>query len=394
MEKIPAQFKSQSGPALSVTKDKYYDNTTAPKVQVPPAISVTKDKFYDNTKGPHVKVQVPPSVSVTKDDYYDNTTEAQKPAATKPQGSKHADNRYVTITHNYPTYSNFAFKTNHKVGTLKGIIFHSTGKYYHQNGSTYLSLYDNNGKWVGYINQKAVTETTINGKWQSAKGYVTFSDDSVNAYHDLKNTTVLTSASALSGHTYKVTGKYVGFDGTVQYSVYTMAGKWLGYVSGAKVTQNEQGSWQPYSGFFTTTKAGKTIWNSFGFQSGNSTTKYLHTTYQIKGVYYHANGTKYYSLYASNGKWMGYINANLGTESKTAGGAWISTHQNVKIAKKNYTIWHGFFTGKSGSTSKMINQIYTVTGKYHHLNGSWYYSLYSGKTWIGYVNAKAVKALN
>ncbi|KWZ85954.1 hypothetical protein HMPREF3213_00196, partial [Heyndrickxia coagulans] len=28
--------------------------------------------------------------------------------------------------------------------------------YYHSNGLTYLSLYDGKGKWVGYINAKAV----------------------------------------------------------------------------------------------------------------------------------------------------------------------------------------------------------------------------------------------
>ena len=316
----------------------------------------------------------------------------KKAPKTTPQGPWHADDRYVTITHNYSTYAGFNFKVNHKAGSLTGQTFHSTGKYYHENGSTYLSLYNHQGQWVGYINQNAVTVATKAGAWQKASGYVTFGSAKTNAYATTDGNQVKTSGKALAGHTYKVTGKYVGFDGTVKYSIYDNKGKWLGYVSNVNLTKNAQGTWQPYNGYFTTTKKGQTMWRNFAYQGGSSTTKYYQDTYQIKGVYYHANGSKYYSLYDNKGKWMGYINASLGSEAKTTGGAWIGNNQTVKITKKGYPLWSGFFTKQLHNTSNLMNQTYKATGKYHNFNGSWYLSLYSGKTWMGYVNATAVKA--
>jgi GH25 family lysozyme M1 (1,4-beta-N-acetylmuramidase) len=308
------------------------------------------------------------------------------------QGEWHKDDRYVAITHRYDTYSDFGFKKLHAAGSLTGQTFHSTGKYYHLNGSTYLSLYKSDGTWMGYINQNAVTVTDKNGVKQATSGYITFGNANKTGYSNLNDTAVKTSGAKLSGHTYKVTGQYRSYSGKLQYSVYTLKNQWLGYVdgNGVKLTNNAQGQWVAKSGYFTTTVKGQTMWSSFAYHGGNSTTSYYQQTYKINGVYYHSNGAKYYSLYNNTGKWMGYINAANGTEASNAGGAWIKTNQKVKLTHKGYPIWQGFFSNQVNTTTALYGKTYTVTGHYHHYNGSWYDSLYSGKTWIGYVNAAAV----
>lgn len=59
------------------------------------------------------------------------------------------------------------------------------------------------------------------------------------------------------------------------------------------------------------TKSGYDIWKSLVFTS-NAGTATVGNTYTAKYYYNHYNGRKYYSLY-SNGKWVGYINANAAT---------------------------------------------------------------------------------
>ena len=76
---------------------------------------------------------------------------------TKPEGNYIKDGRYVTYSNkNYNTYSNFGWKHRQSGSSLQNKTFQARGKYNHQNGSTYLSLYDNKGTWYGYVNEKAV----------------------------------------------------------------------------------------------------------------------------------------------------------------------------------------------------------------------------------------------
>ena len=310
----------------------------------------------------------------------------------EPQGLWHSDNRYITITSHYDTYGDFNFHTLHAAGSLSGQTLHSTGKYNHINGSTYLSLYKEDGTWMGYVNQDAVTITDKNGIWQPASGYITFKNANDTAYSNLDHTSVKTSGAKLSRHTYKVTGAFRGYSGKLQYSVYTLKNQWLGYVdaSDTKLTSNAQGQWIAKSGYFTTTVKGKTMWNSFAYRDGKSTSNYFQQTYKINGGYYHSNGAKYYSLYNNAGKWMGYVNASDGSESDNASGVWLGVNQKVKLTHRGYWIWNGLFSTKANTTTALYGRTYTVTGHYHHYNGSWYDSLYSGKTWIGYLNADAV----
>lgn len=313
------------------------------------------------------------------------------------QGDKLADNRYVTITHKgYSLYSSFNWGVKQTGSAAYGQTLISKGKYHHINGNTYLSLYDHAGNWRGYINQAGVSVASgTQGAWMKAGGYLTFTDKSVNAYSDFAATAEKTSGASLYGHTYKVTGTYTTFDGVKLYSVYNNDGKWLGYVkaSQAKLQANAQGAWIAANGYVSTTKKGVTLWSGLNFHNGKSTnsSRYYRKTYQIKGEYWHANGSLYYALYDAKGQLMGYVNAKLVTKVAGQQGQWYSHSGSVEVTSKGYPIWKGFFSDQAGSTSdtKYYRNVYKATGVYYHFNGSTYLSLYSGKTWIGYVNAKA-----
>ncbi|MCR4445817.1 hypothetical protein NQV16_11670, partial [Weizmannia coagulans] len=71
------------------------------------------------------------------------------------QGAGIPYSKYVTVTNGkYAVYQNFNWKKKNVKAANKTYL--AKYAYYHSNGLTYLSLYDGKGKWVGYINAKAV----------------------------------------------------------------------------------------------------------------------------------------------------------------------------------------------------------------------------------------------
>lgn len=199
-------------------------------------------------------------------------------------------------------WKNFAFSAKFgKTGTA-GKTYYAKYLYKHKNGSTYLSLYNKNNKWVGYVNSKAMT--------------------------------------VMTGHSYKHTA-------TIHKSTYS-------------------------------------VWNNFLWAKVKHYTKnYMNKSYTIKYQYIRGNGQAYYSLYKGS-TWFGYVNAKATWKA-------ISTKKTAKIALKNQTIWKNLsFTKKLGSTNNYYGKTYTVKYYYNHPNGHTYYSLYSGKTWVGYVNKNVV----
>jgi uncharacterized protein YvpB len=314
-------------------------------------------------------------------------------AVSTPQGTVQADSGYVTVTHRYSSYSSFNWKQLHASAELYHRTFQSRGKYVHINGSTYLSLYDSQGKWWGYINKNAADRANdAKGVWFSASGHTSFANRNINTYSDLGQT-IKTQGAQLFEHTYRITGAYHAFDGMTWYSLYTNKKVWIGYVRANDIQLTAaQGRKFAYSNYLTTTKKSVTIWSSFGFHHGLSTSASAYQqTYRINGVYHHFNGSSYYSLFKDNGQWVGYINATGGSETTAAQGVWLSHKGNVTLSVKGYPIWKGFFSNQVGTTSMStyFDNTYNATGMYRHANGSLYYSLYSGKTWIGYVNAAA-----
>jgi hypothetical protein len=312
----------------------------------------------------------------------------------KPEGDQQPDNRFVTVTHRYDSYSNFNWTIAQKSAAIYQRTFKSTGIYHHINGNTYLALQNAAGQFVGYINAKSVSVASgSQGTWMAANNYTTFSNANIQAYSDFNLSQVKTAGASLNGHTYHITGMYRRFDGTLLYSLYNNKKQWAGYVNANTIKLGgAQGLWTKASGYFATTQKGVSIWSGFDFGhhvSTNSASYYQHT-YQITGVYHHFNESTYYSIQNGAGKWLGYVNAAFGKQTNNAQGVWYKHSGKMVVAKGGYPVWQGFFSHQVNTTSKLKGKTYSVTGQYRHVNGSLYYSLYNGKTWIGYVNAAAM----
>lgn len=141
-----------------------------------------------------------------------------------------------------------------------------------------------------------------------------------------------------------------------------------------------------YNKTVTASKAGYTIWGSLAFTSKKGTTK-LGTDYTAKYYYNHYNGSTYYSLYNKSGKWVGYVNKNAMTTMKA-----VAYNKSVTLTKSGYNLWSSLMFAKAKSTSTILKgKTYTAKYYYQAGNGTIYYSLYDGNTWMGYVNANATK---
>lgn len=313
-----------------------------------------------------------------------------------PQGIKQNYKKYVSITkNNYSIWKDFAWRN--KVPTKN--YYHQTlvtdGKYEHFNGGTYYSLRTNSGAWVGYLNASAVTiAKNQGGIWYKEALYANKKGGSYTLWGNLTFTSKKGTSNSFKTKTVQIKGKYRHFNGSVYYSLYS-GGKWLGYINakGVATTKNRQGTYQKFNKYVTINKQNYPTWTSFTFNKKSTSSPKAQYTYLAKGAYYHINGSTYYSLYNSAGKWLGYMNAQGATAAKNAGGIWQKANLTRKISKKNYSIWRDLsFKQVKTTTTKLYQKQYRVTGQYRHFNGRLYYSLYSGNTWIGYVNATATSS--
>ena len=312
-----------------------------------------------------------------------------------PQGPYIKDGRHVQIVKtNYSLWSNFDWKERNKSNLLLGDTFEARGKYIHENGGTYLSLYDTKGKWQGYINENAVKVVTeLQGSYIPFDKYVTVSRTGYKTWSNF-DWKEREQTGSLIGETYLAKGQYKHANGSTYYSLYDSKGKWHGYVNkkAVKVGNGTQGVYVPYGGYVTVSKDNYKVWSNFDWKQ-RTTSKALHNqTYQAKGRYKHFNGDIYYSLYNQKGEWQGYINAKATKKGNGQEGAYISDGRKVKVVKKGYNTWSNFKWEKRDTTDNLLNQEFTARGKYNHYSGATYYSLYDTKgKWHGYVNANAVK---
>ena len=227
-------------------------------------------------------------------------------------GTYITDGRYVTIrSKNYTLWQNLNFsKAKGISSTYYSQTVQAKGRYNHFNGSTYYSLYSNNGTWLGYINATGVKDGAgKQGAYQSYGKYVTIKS---NSYAIWRNFGWSSKASgSFAGKTYLAKGIYNHFNGSKYLSLYDNQGKWVGYInaSGTKVGNGKQGAYQTYNKYVTIKSNSYAIWKNFGWSSKASGT-FAGKIYLAKGIYHHFSGSKYVSLYDGNNKWVGYMNQN------------------------------------------------------------------------------------
>lgn len=310
----------------------------------------------------------------------------------RPTGDEKVDNRYVTLKSGAAVYSDFNDTPMRGTATARpNHTYHSVGKSERIDGQILLKLQDSESRFAGYVFEDGVSVGTgPQGAWMPASEYTTF-DHNATTYTDFSLTKVTGTPQSLGTVTLKITGQYRTFSGQLIYSVYDQHNRWLGYIDAAKVntTASQAGLKLAQAGYFTTTKKGQPMWWDFGYKKSQNTNSHFQQTYQIRGRYVAFNGSSYYSLFDHKGSWGGYINTLNGSFATGAQGAWMSNSARVILDVAGYPIWSGFFTNQVGTTQKLLNKVYSATGKYRHYNGSLYYSLYDGKNWIGYVNAAA-----
>ncbi|MFW7431870.1 DUF4430 domain-containing protein [Vagococcus carniphilus] len=317
------------------------------------------------------------------------------PGEKSPQGDYIKDGRYVTINKKgYNTWSNFNWKKRNSTDKLVGETYQARGKYKHENGSTYLSLYDNNGKWHGYINEKAVNVGDgKQGAYIKDGRYVTITKGNYDIWSNFGWKKRHFSGDLLN-QTFQARGRYKHMNGATYYSLYNDKGEWQGYINAnaTKVSDGKQGAYISDGRYVTISKGNYDIWSNFNWKKRNSSKNVLNETFQVRGRYEHMNGATYYSLYNNKGEWQGYINANAAKIADGKQGAYIKDGRKVTINKKGYNTWSNFNWKKRQSTSNLFGKTFTARGKYRHFNGEIYYSLYDNKgNWHGYVNQNAVK---
>lgn len=301
--------------------------------------------------------------------------------------------KYVSVSKkNYSIWGNFSWTEKNNTTNLMNKTLHAQGYYRHFNGSTYYSLYDNNNNWIGYVNKNAVTETSgRQGPWIKTAKYVTISSKNYQTYSNF-SWKVRQNTSSIINKTFQVTGRYEHMNGATYYSLYDVNNKWFGYINKNAVKEGDgrQGAFISSNDFASITKGNYDIWQNFNWKKKKTSASVLNQTFQIKGYYQHMNGAIYYSLYDNKGNWQGYINSTGATISDGRQGAYISDGRILKVVSPNYDVWQNFNWEKRASSKDYLNQTFVMRGRYHHFNGSTYYSMYdTNGNWKGYLNATA-----
>ncbi|MDT2831106.1 hypothetical protein P7H62_07055 [Vagococcus carniphilus] len=313
-------------------------------------------------------------------------------AKNQPQGKYISDGSYVQVNKkNYGMWQNFNWKKKNNTTNVYQKTFQARGRYKHQNGSTYYSLYDSKGKWYGYLNANATKKTGKQGAYISDGSHVKINRKNYGMWQNFSwkkkgNTT------EVYDKTFQARGRYEHFNGSTYYSLYDNKGKWYGYLNVDATTKvNAQGTYISDGSYVKVSKMNYDMWQNFGWKSKNKTNNFYYKIFQAKGRYEHFNGSTYYSLYDSKGKWYGYLNA-VATQKTKPEGNFIDDGRHVEIKKPNYELWENFNWKKKDVTTAYIGKTFVIRGRYEHFNGSTYYSLYDYKgKWYGYLNAKATE---
>lgn len=288
------------------------------------------------------------------------------------------------------------FDDKNKESTSK--IYKSTvlvkEKYHHFDNTVYYSIYDNKDKWLGYISEENIKLVGQNkqGAHQTVNQFSIIKSGNYSIWQNFSWKKKYDSQKFLN-RTFKVQGEYHHFNGDVYYSLYDLNGVWYGYVNknATRQTKEAQGEYVSFRKYVTVKNGNQNTWNSFSWNKKYSQNQLSGETYLAKGIYYHANGDDYYSLYDRNNKWYGYINKKFVTVAPGKQGAYQSFGKYITVTNSNYDLWQNFNWKSRGKSKWLYQKTYLAKGKYNHFNGSTYYSVYDQNgTWHGYINKDGV----
>ncbi|MGX7197291.1 GH25 family lysozyme [Enterococcus olivae] len=230
-----------------------------------------------------------------------------------PGGAYHSYGKYVTmISPNYTMWQNFNWQKRNHSSDYNGMTLEARGYYNHFNGDRYLSLYDNKGAWLGYINENATRlGNNAGGAYHSYGKYVTMVSPNYTMWQSF-NWQKRNHSSDYNGMTLEAKGYYNHFNGDRYLSLYDNKGAWLGYINenATRLGNGSVGAFQGYGDYVTMVSPNYTMWQNFNWQKRNHSSDYVGSHLQALGYYDHFNGERYLSLYTPSGMWLGYINEN------------------------------------------------------------------------------------
>ena len=413
--------ESQSNAISETSQSENTDTTESKELSIPRLLKVANDQYttiqsdlnlYDNSLSKIIgttknyigkTLKIVEQVEKNSKKYYQLETnqkvqigyvEASKVTiSTNAGGSYNSYGKYVTIkVKNYDIWGDFNWKKRNHSSDYYGKVVQARGYYNHYNGSRYLSLYDNKGKWIGYMNEKG-SEITNNkvGFYQSYGKYVTIKVKNYDIWGDF-NWKKRNHSSDYYGKVVQARGYYNHYNGSRYLSLYDNKGKWIGYMNekGSEITNNQAGFYQSYSKYVTIKVKNYDIWGNFNWKKKNHSSDYYGKVLQARGYYEHYNGSRYLSLYDHKGKWIGYMNAKGTSVVSQKQGDYHALGTIVTIKSKNYDIWQNFIWKKKDTSNKRYHEDLNAKGIYYHFNGSNYLSLYDDKgKWVGYINENA-----
>lgn len=314
-------------------------------------------------------------------------------SASGPQGIYNSDGRYVEITKSHqPMYSNFNWDERSNTTNHLGKVYKASGRYEHFNGSTYYSLYDDNGTWQGYVDARNTGKVNPQGGYISDGRHVQITGENQNIYSNF-NWNVRANTNDYMGKTFQARGRYEHRNGRTYYTIYDNNGNWHGYIDSANTRDvgAPQGAYISDGSYVKVISNGYSMYSNFSWSYKDSTKNHVGKVYQARGRYEHFNGFTYYSLYDDKGRWLGYVNAGA-TEKTSVQGPYISDGRFVTVTAKNKDVYQNFNWNVRQKSNNLYQKTYQARGRYDHANGKSYFSLYNANNaWQGYIEAGDVQ---
>ena len=195
------------------------------KVEVGKSRTITLPKFsgyYPSNKNYQLTVKGVKEENATQSVVYTRT--AAGPAISY--------NYRVKVTKkNYKLYKNFKWKKSKTKVYKKTYV--AKYRYDHKNGNKYLALYTKGGKFVGYINKKAVKRLGSATQPEQGKAYTYGKRVKIKSkkYKLYKNFKWKKSKTKVYKKTYVAKYRYKHENGNKYLALYTKSGKFVGYIN-------------------------------------------------------------------------------------------------------------------------------------------------------------------
>ena len=199
------------------------------KVEVGKSRTITLPKFsgyYPSNKNYQLTVKGVKEENATQSVVYTRT--AAGPAISY--------NYRVKVTKkNYKLYKNFKWKKSKTKVYKKTYV--AKYRYDHKNGNKYLALYTKGGKFVGYINKKAVKRLGSATQPEQGKAYTYGKRVKIKSkkYKLYKNFKWKKSKTKVYKKTYVAKYRYKHENGNKYLALYTKSGKFVGYINAKAV---------------------------------------------------------------------------------------------------------------------------------------------------------------